>query len=61
AAAAAPGVAALIGPELGWDHARLASESTSYADAVHAALRRAGLDADVRRAAAATGRGSDHG
>ncbi len=61
AAAAAPAVAALIGPELGWDHARLASESASYADAVHTALRRAGLDTDVRRAAAASGRGSDHG
>ncbi len=61
AAAAAPAVAALVAPELGWDRDRTASESSSYAEGVRAALHRAGLDGPTSGAAAATARGSDHG
>jgi glycerol-3-phosphate dehydrogenase len=56
AAAAAPAVAALVAPELGWDAARIASESASYSEGVHDSLRRAGLHSAV-----VTGRRSDHG
>ncbi len=38
-------VAALIGPELGWDAARIAGEADRYATALLAELTRAGLDA----------------
>jgi glycerol-3-phosphate dehydrogenase len=61
AAAAAPAVAALVAPELGWDDARIASESTSYADGVLAALRRAGLDSVTPRPTASTATGSGRG
>jgi glycerol-3-phosphate dehydrogenase len=71
AADAALAVATLIGPDLGWDGDRIASEAASYADAVRARLTRAGLDAYRRSAepasagadgAAASGaRGSDSG
>jgi glycerol-3-phosphate dehydrogenase len=44
AAAAAHRVAALIGPELGWDQARMATEADGYADALRTVLARAGLD-----------------
>jgi glycerol-3-phosphate dehydrogenase len=44
AADAALRVAELIGPELGWDTDRIASEATSYAAGVRAQLTRAGLD-----------------
>jgi hypothetical protein len=44
AAAAAPSVAALIGPELGWDDERIRSEAETYASRVRADLTRAGLD-----------------
>jgi glycerol-3-phosphate dehydrogenase len=59
AAAAAPAVAALVAPELGWDRARTDSEAASYAERVRGALRRAGLEDLSQRAAAASGRGSD--
>ncbi len=61
AAAAAPAVAALVASELGWDRTRISTESSSYAEGVDAALRRAGLDGSGPRAAAVTGRGSDRG
>ncbi len=41
---AAPGVAALIGPELGWDADRIATEAHRYATALRGELARAGLD-----------------
>ncbi len=44
-ARAAARVAGLIGPELGWDAARIASEADRYATALLAELTRAGLDA----------------
>jgi glycerol-3-phosphate dehydrogenase len=46
AASAAPSVAALIGPELGWDDDRTRSEAEAYATRVRADLTRAGLDPD---------------
>jgi glycerol-3-phosphate dehydrogenase len=48
AAAAAARVAALIGPELGWDEARMATEADDYAAALRQVLVRAGLDPDGR-------------
>jgi glycerol-3-phosphate dehydrogenase len=45
AAGAAGRVAALIGPELGWDDARIRREAEAYASALRASLTRAGLDA----------------
>ncbi len=48
AAAAAREVAALIGPELGWDGPRCRSEAEAYADTVAAELARAGLDPSRR-------------
>jgi glycerol-3-phosphate dehydrogenase len=48
AAAAAARVAALIGPELGWDEARMAAEADDYAAALREVLVRAGLDPDGR-------------
>ena len=44
AAVAAPRVAALIGPELGWDNDRIRTEADAYATRVRAELTRAGLD-----------------
>ncbi|MGO8873199.1 MAG: FAD-dependent oxidoreductase [Acidimicrobiales bacterium] len=44
AAAAAPRVAERIGPELGWDRARIEAEAEAYAEALLADLTRAGLD-----------------
>jgi glycerol-3-phosphate dehydrogenase len=44
AADAAPSVAALIGPELGWDDDRIRAEAEAYASRVRADLARAGLD-----------------
>ena len=44
AADAAPRVAALIGPELGWDDARIRAEADGYASRVRHDLARAGLD-----------------
>jgi glycerol-3-phosphate dehydrogenase len=61
AATAGPGVAELLAPELGWDRARVASEAASYAEGVHEALRRAGLEAAATRAAVASGRGAEPG
>jgi glycerol-3-phosphate dehydrogenase len=46
-AAAAAGVAALIGPELGWDDERAGREAAAYADALLAELDRAGLGPDA--------------
>jgi glycerol-3-phosphate dehydrogenase len=46
-AAAARRVAGLIGPELGWDPARIEAEADAYASGVRAALARAGLDPDA--------------
>jgi glycerol-3-phosphate dehydrogenase len=43
---AAPGVAALIGPELGWDADRARSEADAYAVRIRSELTRAGLDPD---------------
>jgi len=43
---AAPTVAALIGPELGWDDARVRSEADAYAARIRSELVRAGLDPD---------------
>ncbi len=48
AADAAPRVAALIGPELGWDDARTRAEADAYAARVRHDLARAGLDPDER-------------
>jgi len=45
---AAPKVAALIGPELGWDDARIRAESEAYAGRVRRDLARAGLDPGAR-------------
>ncbi len=47
AADAAVSVAALIGPELGWDEGRIRSEADAYAARLRAQLTRAGLDVDV--------------
>lgn len=44
AADAAPSVAALIGPELGWDAGRCRAEAEAYAAVVRGRLTRAGLD-----------------
>jgi len=44
AADAAAGVAALIGPELGWDEDRMRGEADAYAARIRADLTRAGLD-----------------
>ena len=44
AADAAPSVAALIGPELGWDAERAGLEADAYAAVVRGRLTRAGLD-----------------
>ncbi len=44
AAAAAAEVAALIGPELGWDEQRCRREAVAYADSIDVELTRAGLD-----------------
>jgi glycerol-3-phosphate dehydrogenase len=44
AAEAATRVAALIGPELGWDEARMTDEAESYAEGIRHDLARAGLD-----------------
>ena len=46
AAAAAPAVAGLIGPALGWTDERGQSEAQAYADRIRANLTRAGLDPD---------------
>ena len=58
AAAAAAGVAALIGPELGWDDERQRAEAEAYAARLRADLTRAGLDpgpvGDTPTSAAAT-------
>jgi glycerol-3-phosphate dehydrogenase len=51
AAGAAPRVAALVGPELGWDDARIRAEADAYAARVRRDLARAGLDPDGRRPA----------
>jgi hypothetical protein len=45
-ATAAGRVAALIGPELGWDDARQHAEAEAYATRLRADLTRAGLDPD---------------
>jgi glycerol-3-phosphate dehydrogenase len=55
AAAAATRVAALIGPELGWDEARMAAEADDYTGALREVLVRAGLDPDSRPTASAPG------
>ena len=47
AAGAAPAVAALIGPELGWDAGRVRTEAEDYAAVVRGRLARAGLDTDA--------------
>jgi glycerol-3-phosphate dehydrogenase len=47
AARAAPEVAALIGPELGWDKERIAREGADYAASVLAELATAGLEVGV--------------
>ncbi len=44
AADAAPAVAELIGPELGWDAERIRAEAEAYAGHLRAQLARAGLD-----------------
>jgi glycerol-3-phosphate dehydrogenase len=44
AADAATAVAELIGPELGWDPARIAGASQAYAEGIRAELAKAGLD-----------------
>jgi glycerol-3-phosphate dehydrogenase len=58
-ARAAPGVAALLASDLGWDEERAALEAAAYAAGVDQALEGAGLEpastADRRRAAAAPG------
>jgi glycerol-3-phosphate dehydrogenase len=43
AGSAATRVATLIGPELGWDEERMASEADAYAESVRSTLARAGL------------------
>jgi glycerol-3-phosphate dehydrogenase len=52
-AAAAARVAGLIGPELGWDPARIGAEAEAYARGVRATLARAGLDPDAGPASGA--------
>ncbi|HEY7916281.1 MAG TPA: glycerol-3-phosphate dehydrogenase/oxidase [Acidimicrobiales bacterium] len=44
AAGAATAVAALIGPELGWDGDRIDAEATAYGDSLRSQFTRAGLD-----------------
>ena len=62
AARAALDVANLIGPELGWDPARIAREASEYAASVRAGLARAGLDPDgTGPDVAATSQGSEAG
>jgi glycerol-3-phosphate dehydrogenase len=56
AAASAPAVAALIGPELGWDPERIRREGEQYAARVEAVLQRAGLPDRV--AGGGAGRGA---
>ncbi len=51
AAAAAPHVAGLIGPELGWGPDRIAAEAEAYAGAIRATLARAGLETGAAAAA----------
>jgi glycerol-3-phosphate dehydrogenase len=46
-AAAAARVAALLGPELGWDDERQRTEAEAYAARLRADLTRAGLDPDL--------------
>ena len=55
---AALAVAELIGPELGWDAERIATEAEAYADALRAVLSRAGLDPEGGLTAPAAGEGS---
>jgi len=60
AADAAPAVAALIGPELGWDADRVRAEAESYAAVVRGRLIRAGLEPDPDGAREGAGvRGDD--
>jgi glycerol-3-phosphate dehydrogenase len=59
AADAAERVAALIGPELGWDSDRSTREAATYAGRVDAVLARAGLDPHT--AAAGAGASSEPG
>jgi glycerol-3-phosphate dehydrogenase len=62
AAAAAPAVAALIGPGLGWDDDRCRTEAAAYAARIRSDLTRAGLDPDTVGDAptvAAAGRAGD--
>ncbi len=54
AAGAAPSVAALIGPELGWDADRIRTEGGEYAERIRADLIRAGLDPDQEEPVNAT-------
>jgi glycerol-3-phosphate dehydrogenase len=64
AARASGDVAVLIGPELGWDAARMAAEARAYAERVRAELATAGLDPDTDVAAGqpvAAGGGSEPG
>lgn len=56
AASAAGRVATLIGPELGWDSDRMASEAGAYAEGVRVALQRAGLEGAAAPADTADGR-----
>jgi glycerol-3-phosphate dehydrogenase len=59
-AAAATKVAALIGPELGWDDERRRTEADAYAARLRADLARAGLDPDpVGRAGTEAGAARD--
>jgi len=53
---AAPTVAALIGPELGWDDARVRSEADAYAARIRSELTRAGLDPERSTGSMGTGR-----
>ncbi len=64
AARASGDVADLIGPELGWDAARIAAEARAYAERVRGELSTAGLDPDSDMAAGqpvAAGGGSEPG
>jgi glycerol-3-phosphate dehydrogenase len=63
AAAAAPRVADMIGPELGWSPDRMTAEAEAYAGALLATLARAGLDPDATPGAegpAAAARTAEH-
>ena len=55
AADAAPAVAAMIGPYLGWDNDRMSSEADAYAARIRFELTRAGLDLDRSGGAAGSG------